>query len=80
MGVFLSSDGNMLPGILVGGFFVALLCLVIVALITLIVLAIYFIKRKDDFVIEEITVDEPKPYQTAEKEREESSEKEKSDE
>ena len=60
MGAIFSGDGGIIAGVLIGVFLVLLALLVLAVLIGLIVLIVYFIKREDDFIIEEITVSEPK--------------------
>ena len=60
MGAIFSGDGGIIAGVLIGVFLVLLSLVVLAILIGLIVLIVYFVKREDDFIIEEITVPEPK--------------------
>ena len=60
MGVIAGGDGGLVAGILIGIFLAILAILALAFLTAITVLIIYFVKRKDDFTIEEITITENK--------------------
>ena len=68
MGAIFSGDGGIIAGVLIGVFLVLLSLVVLAILIGLIVLIVYFVKREDDFIIEEITVPEPRKKANTQKE------------
>ena len=62
--LLLSGSSNALPGLIIGGLLSVLGFVGVVLLIALVVFIIYFLKSKDDFVIEDISTKEiPEPIE-----------------
>lgn len=70
MGAIFSSDGGIIAGVLISVFLVLIALFFLAVLTGVVILIVYFIKREDDFVIEEITVPEPKKKSNLPKENE----------